>query len=111
MPVLALPERLTHAESAACVQALVAQVAQVGQAARGVSAGAAAGGAAGGEGAAVVEADASALQQFDSSALAVLLECRRAAQRAGAGFAVRGLPERLRTLAGLYGVADLLPAA
>ncbi|MFM8610118.1 MAG: lipid asymmetry maintenance protein MlaB [Burkholderiaceae bacterium] len=110
--MLALPERLTHAESAACVQALVAQV---DQAARGVSAGAAAGGGvsggAGSEGAAVVEADASALKQFDSSALAVLLECRRAAQRAGAGFAVRGLPERLRTLAGLYGVADLLPAA
>ena len=102
MPVLALPERLTHAESAACMQALAAQV---GQAARGVSAGVMPGGVA------VVEADASALKQFDSSALAVLLECRRAAQRAGAGFAVRGLPERLRTLAGLYGVAELLPAA
>ena len=55
--------------------------------------------------------DASSLQTFDSSALAVLLECRRAAQIQGKGFSVRALPQRLRTLAALYGVAELLPAA
>ena len=54
--------------------------------------------------------DASALTEFDSSALAVLLECRREALAAGKGFSVRGLPARLRQLAGLYGVAELIPA-
>jgi len=58
-----------------------------------------------------VVADASALQEFDSSALAVLLECRREALDAGKAFSVRGLPARLRQLAGLYGVAELIPAA
>ncbi|MCX7255798.1 MAG: STAS domain-containing protein [Polaromonas sp.] len=56
-------------------------------------------------------ADASALQQFDSSALAVLLECRRQALAAGKAFSVQGAPTRLRELAGLYGVAELIPAA
>lgn len=59
---------------------------------------------------AVVCADASALQQFDSATLAVLLACRREAVNRGKAFLVIGLPERLRTLASLYGVADLLPA-
>ena len=54
--------------------------------------------------------DASALTEFDSSALAVLLECRREALAAGKGFSVRGLPARLRQLAGRYGVAELSPA-
>jgi phospholipid transport system transporter-binding protein len=44
-------------------------------------------------------------KQFDSSALAVLLECRREAQRAGpTASRSRGLSPRLRELAGLYGV-------
>ena len=54
--------------------------------------------------------DASGLAEFDSSALAVLLECRRQALAAGKAFSVRGLPPRLRQLAGLYGVAELIPA-
>ncbi len=62
------------------------------------------------QGAAVI-ADASYLERFDSSALAVLLECRREAQLSGKSFSVRGLPARLRSLAALYGVAELLPAA
>lgn len=56
-----------------------------------------------------VVADASALQQFDSSALAVLLACRRETLAVGKVFSVYGLPARLRQLAGLYGVADLVP--
>lgn len=64
-----------------------------------------------GETGAEVIADASALQEFDSSALAVLLACRRQALASGKTFSVRGLPERLRHLAGLYGVGALLPAA
>ena len=54
--------------------------------------------------------DASVLTEFDSSALAVLLECRRQALAAGKTFSVRSLPARLRQLAGLYGVAELIPA-
>lgn len=88
--MLVLPAELTHAQARACAQMLV-------QGLRG-------------EREAAVVADATALQRFDSSALAVLLECRREVLAAGKGFAVRGLPGRLRSLAGLYGVAELLPA-
>ncbi len=57
-----------------------------------------------------VVADASALQTFDSSALAVLLACRREALAAGKSFSVYGLPARLVQLVKLYGVAELFPA-
>ncbi|MDO9357549.1 MAG: STAS domain-containing protein [Polaromonas sp.] len=87
--MLSLPARLTHEEAAPVVQGL--QAALSGQ-----------------SGPAVV-ADASALQEFDSSALAVLLACRRHVLASGKTFAVRALPERLRHLAGLYGVEALLP--
>jgi phospholipid transport system transporter-binding protein len=93
--MLVLPQELTHAQASACARML----------AQGVSA----------ESSSVVLVDASALGQggarFDSSALAVLLECRREALAAGKTLSVRGLPARLRELAGLYGVAELLPAA
>lgn len=55
-----------------------------------------------------VVVDASALQQFDSSALAVLLECQRQAQAWGRPFAVRQAPPKLAALARLYGVDALL---
>lgn len=58
-----------------------------------------------------VVADAAALHQFDSSALAVLLECRRRTLAAGKVFSVHGAPARLRELAELYGVAELIPSA
>ncbi len=58
-----------------------------------------------------VVADAGSLSRFDSSALAVLLACRRQAQALGRAFYVRGLPPRLRQLAGLYGIAELIPDA
>lgn len=90
--MLVLPARLTHDEATGCMRML-----QEGLAAQG------------GSSSAVI--DASALTQFDSSALAVLLECRREASALGRGFAVKGLPARLRELAALYGVAGLLPAA
>lgn len=54
--------------------------------------------------------DASALTQFDSSALAVMLACRRDVLAAGKTFAVHGLPVKLSQLAGLYGVAELIPS-
>ena len=52
--------------------------------------------------------DAAGLHDFDSSALAVLLECRRLAQASGRRFELRGAPPRLEQLARLYGIADLL---
>jgi phospholipid transport system transporter-binding protein len=89
--MLVLPPKLTHDEAPACAYMLQRSLA--GQT----------------DSATVV--DASALAQFDSSALAVLLECRRESSALGRGFAVKGLPPRLRELATLYGVAGLLPAA
>jgi phospholipid transport system transporter-binding protein len=53
--------------------------------------------------------DASGLTQFDSSALAVMLACRREAMADSKSFAVKGLPLKLAQLAGLYGVAELIP--
>jgi phospholipid transport system transporter-binding protein len=58
--------------------------------------------------------DASPLQQFDTSALAVLLECQRLSQAWGKAFAVQQAPPKLAALAKLYGVDQLLfaePAA
>jgi len=89
--MLVLPPKLTHDEAPACLLMLRQGLA--------------------GQAASFMVVDASALAQFDSSALAVLLECRREAGALGRGFAVRGLPPRLRELASLYGVAGLLPAA
>jgi phospholipid transport system transporter-binding protein len=83
--VLVLPPKLTHDEAPACMRMLQQ-------------------GLAGQEG-------SSAVERFDSSALAVLLECRREASALGRSFAVKGLSPRLRELASLYGIAGLLPAA
>jgi phospholipid transport system transporter-binding protein len=52
--------------------------------------------------------DASGLQNIDSAALAVLLECRRLAQAWGKSFTVRQAPSKLAALAKLYGVDTLL---
>ena len=89
--MLVLPTELTHAQATPCLRMLV-------QGLRSVP-----------DGHAVV-VDASALQRFDSSALAVLLEFRREALKAGKGFSIRGLPQRLGNLAVLYGIADLVPS-
>lgn len=61
--------------------------------------------------AAMLTVDGSALQQFDSSALAVLLECQRMARARGRAFAVQSLPAKLTELARLYGVDGLLQSA
>jgi phospholipid transport system transporter-binding protein len=88
--MLMLPNEITHRNARSCAHMLV-QALQQSEAA--------------------VVADATALSRFDSSALAVLLQCRREAQVAGKTFSVRALPARLRALATIYGVAQLLPAA
>jgi phospholipid transport system transporter-binding protein len=88
--MLILPAELTHAQATASLRMLLQGLRSQ-------------------QGDVVVEA--SSLTRFDSSALAVLLQCRREAVAIGRAFTVRGLPERLRSLAKLYGVDQLLPAA
>jgi phospholipid transport system transporter-binding protein len=60
------------------------------------------------DGGATLTVDAAALQDFDSSAIALLLHGRRQAAATGRRFAVSGAPPKLRELARLYGVAELL---
>ncbi len=86
----ALPVRLTHVESPACLAACEAALDRC----------------AAGEAA---ELDATALQEFDSSAVALLLALVRRARQQGAELRLPGLPTRLRELAVLYGVGELLP--
>jgi len=88
--MLVLPSQLTHAQARACAGML-------SQAIRS-------------ETGPEVVADVSALAHFDSSALAVLLECRRESLVAGKRFLVKAWPARLRDLAVLYGVFELLSA-
>jgi phospholipid transport system transporter-binding protein len=88
--VLRLPVELTHDQAKACLAQLSAGV--------------------DGEGTAVV-VDAKALERFDSSALAVLLELRRVSLRAGKSLVVQGSPKHLTDLATLYGIEGLLPQA
>ena len=59
--------------------------------------------------AATLIVDASALRAVDSAAVAVLLECRRMARGWSKGFEIQGAPAKLRELAQLYGVEELLP--
>jgi phospholipid transport system transporter-binding protein len=52
--------------------------------------------------------DCSALADFDSSVLAVLLAWRRKLQERNQSLVVLNSPEKLRVLASVYGVTDLL---
>ena len=85
--MLNLPARITHDDAAALARSLASQVsAQSGD----------------------VVIQAGQLVEFDSSAVAVLLACRRAALAAGKGVSVAGLPDKLAQLSTLYGVGQLL---
>ena len=89
--MLVLPQELTQAQATACLRMLVQGLrAQSGS---------------------EVVVDATALSRFYSAALAVLLEFRRETLACGKRFSIRGLPARLADLAGLYGIAELLPSA
>lgn len=56
--------------------------------------------------------DLGAVTDVDSTALSVLFEWRRAAQRKNQHVSFRNLPDSMKSLAALYGVADLVaPAA
>ncbi|HEY8047680.1 MAG TPA: STAS domain-containing protein [Ramlibacter sp.] len=89
--MVVLPALLTHEQAVACCR-MLSQAIKV-------------------DPAPAVVADAGALEQFDSSALAVLLDARREALALGKTFAVARMPARLRELASVYGVAGLLPSS
>lgn len=89
--LLVLPAELTHRQASACLRMLVQGL----KAHRAVE----------------VVVDAGALTAFDTSALAVLLECRREALADGKTFSVKGLTPALLGMAGLYGVDVLLQPA
>jgi len=56
-----------------------------------------------------VSVDAAGLRDFDSSAVAVLLELRRQLIAQGKSLRVVRWPRRLQDLVALYGVQELLP--
>lgn len=95
--MLLLPSVITHAEVPHMLSLFTQTVNQAA--------------AAGGSEAAMLTVDGSDLRQFDSSALAVLLECQRMARAKGRAFSVRSLPPKLTELASLYGVDGLLQSA
>lgn len=86
----ALPQRLTHAEAVRCLAECESVLRQADTGSRAVL-------------------DATALREFDSSAVAVLLALGRAARQRQVVLELHGLPQRLRELSALYGVGELLP--
>lgn len=88
--MITLPNALTHANAQAVRDAGLQQLAT-------------------GEAQGKVEVEARALQQFDSSALAVLLAWQRAAQARGQSLHCLNLSPELQNLAQVYGLETLLP--
>lgn len=85
---LVLPTTVTHAQATAQLAQWAAQLAQMG--------------------AEPVTLDCAALQHFDSTALALVLEVGRRARARGAHLQLRGVPPRLHDLAKVYGLDALL---
>lgn len=85
--MLRLPAELTHAQADACLAEWLLQLPM-------------------GTGPVVV--DGSDLRQFDSTALAMLLELRRHLLGRGQALKLKAIPPRLGELATLYGVDELL---
>ena len=81
---LALPATVTHAQATAQLAAWAPQLA--------------------GSGTGAVTLDCAALQHFDSTALALVLELGRQVRAKGARLQLRGVPPRLRDLAVVYGI-------
>jgi len=88
--MLVLPPKLTHDEAPACVLMLRQGLA--------------------GQAASSMVVDASALAQFDSSALAVLLAWRRAGEARGTVPQIVNVPAGLASLAQVYGIDALFAA-
>lgn len=88
--MLVLPAQLTHAQATANLRALEENLKASGDS--------------------EIRVDATALRHFDSSALAILLELRRAGLKTGKRFSLHGTPTRLASLIQLYGLGELLLA-
>lgn len=88
MAIVRLPAVVTHADARECRDRLVQSLAATQDR--------------------VVLLDVSGLERFDSSALAVIVACRREALALGRSLQVQGLSERLSELASLYGVLQWL---
>ena len=86
--LLTLPPDLRHSNAAACLAKLQAQIRNNPDS--------------------VVQIQAGQLIDFDSSALAVLLGCRREAESLSKTLKFKQFPAKLRELALLYGVSELL---
>jgi phospholipid transport system transporter-binding protein len=89
--VLVLPADLTRGQASACLQMLTQGLRALTDK--------------------QVVVDAGALERFDSSALAVLLELRRESKAQGKSLTIQALPPRLNDLATVYGIAELLTPA
>jgi phospholipid transport system transporter-binding protein len=85
---LILPKDLRHGNAAACLNQLQAQIRNSPSP--------------------EVDIEAGQLTDFDSSALAVLLGCRREAESLSKTLKFKQFPAKLRELAKLYGVSELL---
>jgi phospholipid transport system transporter-binding protein len=86
--LLSLPPDLRHGNAAACLAKLQAQIRNNPNS--------------------DVEIQVGQLTDFDSSALAVLLGCRREAVSLSKTLKFKQFPAKLRELAQLYGVSELL---
>ena len=86
--LLTLPADLRHSNAAACLAQLQSQIRSSTDK--------------------QIEIQAGALSDFDSSALAVLLGCRREAESLSKSLQFKQFPAKLRQLALLYGVSELL---
>ena len=86
--LLTLPADLRHSNAAACLAQLQSQIRSSTET--------------------QIEIQAGALSDFDSSALAVLLGCRREAESLSKSLQFKQFPAKLRELALLYGVSELL---
>jgi len=86
--LLILPPDLRHSNAEACLAKLQAQIRNCSDT--------------------EVEIQAGQLTDFDSAALAVLLACRREAESLSKTLKFKQFPAKLRELAQLYGVSELL---
>ncbi|MGH6634944.1 MAG: STAS domain-containing protein [Gammaproteobacteria bacterium] len=53
--------------------------------------------------------DLSSVEGFDSAGLAFLVELQRRARRAGVSLDYKNIPRRMRTVASVYGLDEILP--
>lgn len=91
MSTLTLPIKLTHSEAQGCLAQLLETLSQSSEPTSGP-----------------VHLSAKALHQFDSSALAVLLELKRKLMDMGRDLVIEEPTQALLSLVQVYGVADFL---